>query len=228
MKIIDAHSHIDYITHKYQSDVVGTICCTTDESQWSKLIDIMNQDSNVYGAFGVHPWFVDSVKDEFEKRFEQLLKRDTRFMIGEIGIDKNKPNIDKQIDLFTIQLNLAVKLKRTIFLHCVGAWNKILHILKQYKQSELPVIVAHAFNGNEDILQKLLVYSNVFFSFNKIDVCSRNCCIEQIPKTRILIESDGKTKVILTQLIETITDIKSDETMSNVIYENTQRIINNG
>ena len=74
MKIIDAHSHIEYISHNIQPDVVGTICCATNESDWNNLANIISGDKNVYGAFGVHPWFVDTIKDGFDKRLYDLLK----------------------------------------------------------------------------------------------------------------------------------------------------------
>jgi TatD DNase family protein len=228
MKIIDAHSHIDYITHKQQNCVVGTICCTNDESQWATLTDMIKSDKNIYGAFGVHPWFVNDALDGFEIRLEQLLKNNSDYMVGEIGLDKYKPYMDKQIDIFTKQFDLAVKLKRVVFLHCVGAWDKILHVLKQYKESELPIIVAHAFNGNNDILQKLLQYNNIMFSFNKIDKRGGFYCIEQIPNDRILVESDGKPNSDLVWLVQLITDIKKSVNMSDIIYDNTQRVIKNG
>lgn len=228
MKIIDAHSHIDYITHRQQIGVVGTICCTNDESQWATLTDMIKSDKNIYGAFGVHPWFVNDTLDGFEIRLEQLLKNNSDYMVGEIGLDKYKPNMDKQIDIFTKQLDLAIKLKRVVFLHCVGAWDKILHILKQYKESELPIIVAHAFNGNNDVLHKLLKYNNIIFSFNKIDKRGGFDCIEQIPDNRILVESDGKSDSDLVRLVQLITDIKKDANMSDIIYDNTQKVIKNG
>ena len=228
MKIKDAHSHIDYITHKHQNCVVGTICCTNDESQWAILADMIKSDTNIYGAFGVHPWFVNDVLDGFEIRLEQLLKNNSDYMVGEIGLDKYKTNMDKQIDMFTKQFDLAIKLKRVVFLHCVGAWDKILHILKQYKKSELPIIVAHAFNGNDDILQKLLQYNNIIFSFNKIDKRGGFGCIEQISSNRILVESDGKPNSDLVRLVQLITDIKKSVNMSDIIYDNTQRVIKNG
>ena len=116
MKIIDAHTHLDYITPNYQSDVVGAICCTTNESEWEQLKKLIAESVCVYGAFGVHPWFVNDVLDDFNKRLEFLLRLNPNYMIGEIGLDKHKPNMDKQIDVFIKQLNIAIELKRTIVL----------------------------------------------------------------------------------------------------------------
>ncbi len=226
MKIIDAHTHVDYITPEFQSGVDGCICCTTIEAEWNKLVEIMNNDNRVYGAFGVHPWFVDTSKSDFDVRLKNLLERNSNYMIGEIGLDKYKPNMEKQIDFFIKQFNLAVQLKRPMFLHCVGAWDKILHIFKQYK--DLPIIVLHAFNGNENVLNNLLKYQKMYFSFDKNAVYDRNQRIHQIPLNKILIESDGKKDVNLIKIIDEISKIKNESNMVDIIYDNTQRILKNG
>ena len=222
MKIIDAHSHIDYITHNFQEDVVGTVCCATKESEWNKLVELMHNDKNIYGAFGIHPWFVDSVLEGFDKRLEDLLKTNCKYMVGEIGLDKCKPNMEKQIEIFQKQLDLAICLQRSVFIHCVGAWDKILHVLKLYKQSELPIIVFHDFNANYEILTKLLQYKNTFFSVGKNVVYDRFCRIDEIPNDRILIETDANKNIILRDLVNKISKNESD------IYNNILRVLNNG
>lgn len=228
MKIIDVHTHIDYITPDFQSDVVGCVCCATVESDWQKIINLIESDNRIYGAFGVHPWFVNSMSDNFGTLLEDLLKMNNRYMVGEIGLDKYKPDIEKQMDIFIKQFDIAIKLKRTVFIHCVGAWDKIMHILKQYKQSELPIIVLHDFNGNQEIIKQLLQYKNVYFSFGKNALYDRNCCIEQIPVNNILVETDGKSDIILVDIIDKIARIKKETDTANIIYNNTKRVLNNG
>lgn len=227
MKIIDAHTHIDYITPDFQPCIVGCICCATNESDWKKIIDLCNKDNRVYGAFGVHPWFVNNSDNGLDIRLKHLLNANSDYMVGEIGLDKYKPNMDKQLDIFIMQLNTAIKLKRTVFLHCVGAWDKILHILKQYKKSELPIIVAHDFNGNQNIIEQLLQYKNFYFSFSKNVICTENCHIQQIPSNRILIESDGKQDISLVDVINEIAKIKNEPGIDEFIYNNTKRILKN-
>lgn len=226
MKIIDSHTHIDYITCDLQPEVVGCVCCALVESDWNNIVDLAKQDKRVYGAFGVHPWFVESLKDGFDIRLENLLKTDSDYMVGEIGLDKHKPNMEKQVEVFVAQLDVAVKLKRTVFLHCVGAWDKILHILKQYKQNELPMLVVHNFDENDTILKQLLKYENVFFSISKNVVYDRNYRIEQIPINRILIETDAKKDVLLKDVLIRIITIKNDDGVPEIIYNNTLKVLN--
>ncbi len=230
MKIIDSHSHIDYLTHKIQHDVVGTVVCTTNESQWQNLIDLINGDGCIYGAFGVHPWFVDSVIDGYDVRLKEFLETNRNFMVGEIGLDKYKPNMEKQIEIFTNQFDLAIRLQRTVFIHCVGAWDKILYVLKQYKKSELPDIVFHAFNGSENILNNLLknYKDNIYFSFGKNALYDRNRRITQIPIDKILVESDGDKDVNLIDVVNKMSIIKNDTNAQNIIYNNTKKILKNG
>jgi TatD DNase family protein len=224
MKIIDAHTHIDFIS----PNVDGAICCATKESDWQKIIGLTKTDNRVYGAFGVHPWFIDNIQNDFESRLEELLNVDAKYMVGEIGLDKYKPDMDKQINIFIKQFNIAIKLKRIVCLHCVGAWDKILHILKTYKKSLLPTIIVHAFDENEDILQKLLKYENIVFSISKNAVYDRNYRIARIPNDKILVETDGDKNVSLECVINEISKIKNESNMWEIIYNNTKRVLQNG
>ncbi len=227
MKIIDVHSHIDYIAHNIQPDVVGTICCAVNESQWPILINMVNNDKKIYPCFGVHPWFVNGVANDFDIRLKDLLKTNRSYMIGEIGLDKFKADIDKQLEVFVKQLDVAVDLQRNIILHCVGAWDKVLQILKQYKKSRLPIIVIHGFNDSIQIMQKLIDSYNVVFSVGKNAVYGRNCRIEQIPLNKIVVETDGNKDVYLKDLVNKISEIKHEKDAAKIIYDNSLRILKN-
>ena len=227
MKIFDAHTHIDYITPNFQPDVIGAIVCATKQSDWNQIVDLIKHDNRVYGAFGIHPWFVENVCDDFDVCLEILLKTNSDYMVGEIGLDKYKPNMENQLSVFIKQFEIATKLKRTVFIHCVGAWDKILHVLKQYKKSELPKIVIHDFNGNENILMQLLKYENIYFSLSKNALYGKNCRIEQILLNKILVETDGKN-VSLKDVVENIMRIKNNSNTMNIIYDNTLGVLNNG
>lgn len=225
MKIIDAHTHFDYLMHEMQPGVDGAICCAVSESDWQSMVGLIDHNTNIYGAFGIHPWAVAGVKDGFDKRLYDLLKNNSDFMVGEIGLDKYKPNMENQIDVFVKQLNIAIELQRQLSLHCVGAWDKILHILKSCKN--LPNILVHDFNDSIDIMNNLLKHYDVFFSYHKIDKPFDLYRIEQTPIDRILVESDAKNDVILQDVITTIGCIKNESNICDKIYQNTKRFLNN-
>ena len=226
MKIIDAHTHIDSVLKPWQPNVVAVVCCATNESDWLNLDDVCKNNKRVYGAFGIHPWFVNTVQDNFDVRLENLMLKNARYMIGEIGLDKYHPDMDKQIDVFATQLNLAIKLHRNVFIHCVGAWDKMLNVFKNCKNLNSPIFVIHAFNENDDILNKLLMYENIMFSIGKNALCSEKCRIDKIPSNRILIESDGKSDVLLNDIMNKIIQIKNDKNIPDIIYNNTAKVLN--
>ena len=95
------------------------------------------------------------------------------------------------------------------------------------KENRAILIIVHGFDANEQILKQLLKYENIYFSVSKNAVYGKNCRIEQIPKNNILIETDGKPDVILSELIDMIEKRKNESNLSETIYNNTQRVLNN-
>ena len=101
------------------------------------------------------------------------------------------------------------------------------NVFKQYDMSKLPIIVAHGFNANQTILEKLLQYNNIMFSFNKIDINHRTCRIEQIPCDKILVETDGKSDENLIKNIKHLAEITNNIDIDKIVFNNTQRVLKN-
>lgn len=221
---IDSHSHISYVTHDIQHDVESTIICACTESEFETLSVMAKNDSNIYPAFGVHPWYIDSVSDDWYKKQKKLLKQDVKYMVGEIGLDKYKPNMEKQIDIFKQQLKLASELNRPVFLHCVGAWDKILHVFKDNKKHLPPIMVAHAFSGSEDILKTLVEEYDMYISFNRINDTNEDL-IKIIPLDKLLVETDAKD-LSISNLVYKIGKIVNCDNIDSIIYANAKRVLN--
>ena len=86
----------------------------------------------------------------------------------------------------------------------------------------------HGFNANKTILEKLLQYNNIMFSFNQIDINHETRRIEQIPYDKILVETDAKPNIVLSEIVNKISNIKQNKNIWDIIYNNSLRIINNG
>lgn len=207
------------------------ICDATNESDWDKVIEFSNSE-NTFACIGVHPWFLDDIKPDWESRLYEKLVQNPTIMIGEIGLDKHKPNLEHQIQIFVTQMEIAVKLNRPVHLHCVGAWDKILHILKAQKGKLPPVILAHGFNDDPQILGQIAEKYNMYFSYNLHDITEKNTnIIRSTPPSRILTESDASDPTTQIQHIcasveniSKILNFSQDETI-NQIYDNFQRMI---
>ena len=224
MKYTDAHCHI--LTTPCDT-IAGQICNATDEADWQKLIEIANTRTHV--CIGIHPWHISSASDGWERRMREILGANPHIMVGEIGIDKYHPNIERQIEFFTRQIEIATEFNRPAHLHIVGAWDKALHILKGRKS--LPPIVAHAFGGNDEIMVRLTAEHDVYFSY-KMQNGRINNTIKNAPTDKILIESDCDAPTTQPQILANTTrEIakilgRSVAEINAQINTNFQRVIN--
>jgi len=113
-------------------------------------------------AVGVHPWYIDcndreAVGQLFEKVHKYSLLPAVA-AIGETGLDKMtaKTTDDYQLQqaLFASHAQLAEKVKKALIIHCVKAWDDLLHIRLSLKPT-VPWII-HGFRGKESLASQLL------------------------------------------------------------------------
>ena len=225
----DAHCHIIPNTPS-DPTVIGRICNATRESEWANFVENATEENLV--CIGIHPWYLNEIQDGWQNRMADILRADPHIMVGEIGLDKYHDDMPQQIQIFSEQMEMAAQFRRPVHLHCVGAWDKILHILKKHSKALPPAILAHEFNGDKDLIERLANEYNMFFSYHAQDSSNDKLMarIVATPQNRLLIESDADTAdmqlPILQETVQKISDIwcmASDEACSE-IYTNFQRI----
>lgn len=233
-RYIDIHCHllnsqnIEHTIKRAESiGCVGCLCNSERISDWQKLLDLTKRYDFVRGAIGIHPWnIMEHDITKVKNQMEQILCEKQNIMVGEIGLDSKYPDIKKQIDFFTTQYEIALKYRRVVSLHCVGAWDIILHIIKENRNT-VPII-AHSFSGNIDIIKQL---QNAYFSYSPMILNKKYKKMRDsvffTPMDKILIESDGTDLTILPDIISEISKIKSMsiESVMTTIYNNSKRIL---
>ena len=233
---IDAHCHIlsdaeirDAVSHGVGQFVINA----TRLDDWNAVIDLATRD-NVYGAIGVHPWYVSEIHDGWDTKLVELLTANPKLMVGEIGLDKNRPDMEKQIAVFVRQLQIAHDLHRVAHIHCVGAWGKIMDILRT---CDLPsAMVLHAFSGASELVPEL-AKMGAYFSFGTSICDARHARMRQsldmAPLMRVLVESDAPDKTMPITIPDTVAEIAKIrgldvEQIANQIYNNTTGLLNDG
>ena len=108
-----------------------------------------------YYSVGLHPWHIDkSIMSEVRK-FAAL---PSVVAIGETGLDKNtaknQDDFSLQKEIFTEHILISEEVKKPLVVHCVKAWDELLHIRKSSKPS-MPWII-HGFRGNATLATQLL------------------------------------------------------------------------
>ena len=116
----------------YQKNIKGFIINATKENEWEKIISLSKKYTFVQAAIGIHPWFIETASPDWEEKMSLMLQNNPSLMIGEIGLDGLKDNIKKQEEIFLTSLCLAQKFKRSVHIHAVKSWDKILSHLKEF------------------------------------------------------------------------------------------------
>ena len=235
-KYIDAHCHlldapdIDLAMEKaYNLGVKMFIVAPADVLQWNDVVNLTHVRQNVFGCIGVHPWNVSELPQNWVHDLEKMLVQNPKLMVGEIGLDKHRPNMGVQTDVFTRQLKLAHEYSRGIHLHCVGCWDTILQILDENKHALPPFILAHGFNGHAQDIKNIADRYNMYFSYGPRELRQKLGAgrIINTPLTRLLTESDGVDSTVIASLVSQLSEILNVESgiLADIIYKNTKQIL---
>ena len=241
-KYVDCHCHLiksinhcaDNISKARSMGIDTCLCNATNENDWDALLALSKKIPEIRVAFGIHPWFISNIKSNWNKRLTKILLSNSNFMVGEIGLDKNKALFDLQENIFNIQMEIAERLNRCVTIHCLGAWDKILQYLKRNEKELPPCIIFHSYNGNEKLTTDLLNKCNAYFSYSLLNLNNitnkTKILVKSTPIDKILIESDSdniKNTILAFDKIASILDIDK-ENLSKQIYANSQKVLNHG
>jgi len=108
---------------------------------------------HLFATAGVHPHDAKAWDANSERQLRQLLNEERVRAVGECGLDFNRdfsprPLQEKALEA---QLALAAELRLPVFLHERDASERLLAILKGYRD-HLPAAVVHCFTGEREAL----------------------------------------------------------------------------
>lgn len=162
-------------------------------------------------TLGLHPWFVQ--KFDLDLSLAIISKFHSQIIaIGECGIDRViKTPIPQQLQAFTSQVELAQLYNLPVIVHCVKAYSDFASVAKKFKQVNF---VLHGFSGNNEILEMLLPFNNVYFSVGKHLFNSQSnatLTIKNIPLTHLFLETDTTSFLISTIYAQAAKILEVDE-----------------
>lgn len=201
MKYIDIHTH-----RPQQTDVIQVN--VRDFAQGERIQTPLD-------CIGIHPWSLPlNQQPRVLESFEAYIAEHSPWMIGEIGIDRSiSQDLTSQKDLFTQQIDLAVKYKiGALTLHSVRAHSDILEILKSSNYSGK--ILLHDFNSNQQIAEQYLKNFESYFSFGKkllITDSSAFKVFSHMELENILLETDSADNIDIFQVYDQAARIKKIE-----------------
>lgn len=161
--MIDTHCHLNKEDYDDIKQVIKNmengkmIVSTASPEDLEEVIELINNNPNIYATIGIHPEFADSYTENDLKQIEKNLIHPKVVGIGEIGLDYHytKENKDKQQELFIKQIKLANKYHKTIVIHTRDAMMDTFNILKKYKDKELKCNF-HCYSGSLEMAKEII------------------------------------------------------------------------
>ncbi|MEB0027280.1 TatD family hydrolase [Pseudomonas sp. MH9.2] len=184
----------------YQSGVCQLVLTGTSVESSEQALELCQQldetAQRLFSTAGIHPHAASDWTSDTERQLRALLKEDRVRAVGECGLDFNRdfsprPQQEKVLEE---HLALAVELQLPVFLHERDANQRLLEILRDYRD-RLPAAVVHCFTGEQRAL----------FSYLDLDlhigitgwICDErrgthlHPLVREIPRGRLMLESDA-------------------------------------
>lgn len=211
--------HITTILADYtKAGITHAVVNGTEESDWpivAALCSSQVQNSvpdsgpRLLPSYGLHPWDTGNRSPGWLDQLRTYLNADPRAAIGEIGLDRwmlhrarpddprlaglRRAPLEEQLEIFKIQLALAVDLDRPATIHCIDAFGLLLETLRS---GSLPRrgFLLHAYSGAVELVAPFAALG-AYFSFNAAYLAPRHARLRAIfqvvPLERLLIETDA-------------------------------------
>jgi len=225
--LVDTHAHVNFNAFKNDGDEVIRRSLAADtwmilvgaEVKTSKrALEYANKyEKGVYAAVGLHPIhtsmqqatgddydFVTRQEEFSYDVYEKLAQFKKVVAIGEIGLDyyhldvKTDPAKQRQKEIFSRQLELAVNLKLPVIIHCRQAHDDMLEILKDFRKKykdaipkDKPWGVMHCFSGDEELAwQYFGLGLNISFTGLITFSAQWDDLIRRLPGDKFMVETD--------------------------------------
>ena len=195
-----ADKHQAVLDRAYAAGVCQLVLTGTSVEGSEQALELCQQldetGQRLFSTAGIHPHSASDWNADSAQRLRGLLKESSVRAVGECGLDFNRdfsprPQQEKVLEE---HLAMAVELQMPVFLHERDASQRLLEILRDFRD-RLPAAVVHCFTGEKRAL----------FSYLDLDlhigitgwICDErrgthlHPLVREIPGARLMLESDA-------------------------------------
>ncbi|ARD23423.1 TatD family hydrolase [Shewanella japonica] len=165
--MIDSHAHLDLADFDHDraelfnamalKGINSALIPAISEQRWENQLAIAQQ-YHCYFALGIHPWYVPEDINASLVSLENMLAKhaanDRLVAVGECGLDKLKPDFDRQQQLLSGQLKIAINMEYPVILHGVKCHQELLSLLNRFPNPKGGVI--HGFYGAPELASRYI------------------------------------------------------------------------
>ena len=159
MNLFDSHCHFDFDVFQGKQAAQWADCRALGVNQllipgvgpenWAKAQGLSTALEGVYYAVGLHPWFLNGLRDlgDLTGEMTSYWQDPKCVAVGECGLDASiETPLEQQVLILEQHLALAQSLHKPLILHVRGAHNELISRLRE---ANLPAGgVIHAYTGS--------------------------------------------------------------------------------
>jgi TatD DNase family protein len=204
MNLIDTHAHLtfdeltgqldDVLARSRDAGVTQWITVGTDPADNEKVLHLVGQYENIFGALGYHPHDADDITQDDLVLLAKQLHHARIVAVGECGLDYHymHSSPDNQQRIFRAHLDIAADLQKPVVIHTREAFDDTMNILDEYA-GRLKGVVLHCYGGEAAQTRRVLD-AGFFISFTGTVTFKRSDALRDVAKTipldRLMIETD--------------------------------------
>lgn len=207
--LIDSHCHLAHKNYKITlNEILEEASAVSVEkfitigiSIKENLLAIQTAEFSpkVFCSVGIYPHEDKgtSLKDLETSLKENLNKSEKIVAVGECGVDisnwENGRSVDKQLEVFEMQIELAKEFHLPIIVHNRNGDEHVLKLLEKHACSELRGVI-HCFDSNWEFAQKVLDLGFYISFSNLVTYPKKEALLEvvqKVPMDRFLVETDA-------------------------------------
>ena len=200
--LIDTHAHIDMLEEPTNQvllemqdfGVKKVIIPSVEISTMQNIVNIANQNENIYAMVGIFPSEAKTYNKDIEEKMIDFAQSKKVVAVGEIGLDYywDKSFNDIQQDVFIKQIKLANELNLPIVIHDREAHKDTFDILKEHNQNSK--VLFHCFSGSVEFMREC-VKQGWFIALGGV-VTFKNAIkmkevTKEVPLEKLMLETDS-------------------------------------
>ncbi len=158
--LVDTHCHLEKNSYDSLEQVIQNmpgimITAGTNRETNQEVLDLIQQQKNVYGVLGIHPEFVKEYQEEDIRWIEEHIQDSKIVGIGEIGLDYHydEETKEEQKKLFERQILLAEKYHKTVVVHSRDAILDTYEIMMRHPNVRY---VLHCYGSSLEMAKRFL------------------------------------------------------------------------
>jgi len=189
---------IESVIDRAQAVGVERLIVTGTDIEHSEQAIVLTEkfDTVCLSTVGLHPHHASDYSSDLDSELRDMLRHKNVVAVGECGLDfnRNYSTRTQQIKAFEAQIEIAIDLKKPLFLHQRDAHDDFISILKSCR-NDLCQVVVHCFTGTIEEMDDYILLD--FFIGITGWICderrgqSLRQAAKHIPLDRLLLETDA-------------------------------------